>query len=130
MGASQQLPSLGVGQRTACRKAQGKFWVVASILKLMGMVCVHAKTLQLCPALFDPMNCSPPDSSVHGILQAKILEFVAISFSRGSSDPGIKPMSPEYPALAGGFFTTLLPGKHGDGGCIIINLLKLIEQST
>ena len=37
--------------------------------------------------LCDPMDCSPPDSSVHGILQARILEWVAISFSRGSSQP-------------------------------------------
>ena len=39
--------------------------------------------VQLC----DPVDCSPPDSSVHGILQARILEWVAISFSRGSSQP-------------------------------------------
>ena len=38
-----------------------------------------------CPALCNPMDCSPPDSSVHGILQARILEWVAIPFSRGSS---------------------------------------------
>ena len=36
---------------------------------------------------FDPMGCSPPSSSVHGILQARILEWIAISFSRGSSRP-------------------------------------------
>ena len=40
---------------------------------------------QLCPTLCDPMDCSPPGSSVHGILQARIWEWVAISFSRGSS---------------------------------------------
>ena len=42
---------------------------------------------QSCPTLCDPVDCSPPDSSVHGILQARILEWVAISFSRGSSLP-------------------------------------------
>ena len=42
----------------------------------------------------DPTDCSPPGFSVHGILQARILEWVAISFSRGSSDPGIEPTSP------------------------------------
>ena len=42
---------------------------------------------QLCPALCDPMDCSLPDSSVHGIFQTRILEWVAISFSRGSSQP-------------------------------------------
>ena len=40
---------------------------------------------QLCPTLSDPMNCSLPSSSVHGILQARILQWVAILFSRGSS---------------------------------------------
>ena len=50
--------------------------------------CMHAmSSLQLCPTLCNPMDHSPPGSSVHGILQAKILEWVAISFSRGSSCP-------------------------------------------
>ena len=40
---------------------------------------------QSCLTLCDPMDCSPPGSSVHGIFQAKILKWVAISFSRGSS---------------------------------------------
>ena len=40
---------------------------------------------KLCPILFDPMDCSPPGSSVPGISQARILEWVAISFSGGSS---------------------------------------------
>ena len=43
-------------------------------------MCVHA---QLCPILCDPMDCSPPGSSVHKILQARVLEWVAISYSRG-----------------------------------------------
>ena len=48
---------------------------------------VGAKSLQSCLTLYDPKDCSPPGSSVHVILQAKILERVAISFSRGSSQP-------------------------------------------
>ena len=40
--------------------------------------CWSAKSLQACPTLFDPIDCSPPGSSVHGILQARILEWVAI----------------------------------------------------
>ena len=47
-------------------------------------VCVHA---QWCQTLSDPMDCSLPGSSVHGILQARILEWVAISFSKGSLQP-------------------------------------------
>ena len=46
-----------------------------------------AQPLQSCPTLCDPMDCSPPGSSVHGILQARILEWVTISSSRASSLP-------------------------------------------
>ena len=46
--------------------------------------CVHA---YLCLTLCNPMDCSPPGSSVHGIFQARILEWVAISLSKGSSRP-------------------------------------------
>ena len=48
---------------------------------------LHAKSLQLCLSLCDPVGCSPPGSFVHGILQARILEWVAIPFSTGSSQP-------------------------------------------
>ena len=47
--------------------------------------CMPAKSLQPGLTLCNPMDCSPPGSSVHGILQARILEWVAISSSRGSS---------------------------------------------
>ena len=46
-----------------------------------------AKSLQSCPTLCDPIDGSPPGSLVPGILQARILEWVSISFSRGSSRP-------------------------------------------
>ena len=48
-------------------------------------VCLLAKSLQSCLTLCDPMDCSSPGSSVHGILQARILEWIVISSSRGSS---------------------------------------------
>ena len=57
------------------------------------------------------MDCSPPGSSVHGILQARILECVSMPSSRGSPDLGIKLASLMSPALAGGFFTTESAGK-------------------
>ena len=47
--------------------------------------CVRAKLLQSCPTLCDPMDCSPPGSSVHGAFQARILEWVAMPSSIGSS---------------------------------------------
>ena len=49
--------------------------------------CVCICCAQSCPTLCDPMDCSPPGSSVHGISQARILEWVAISYSRGSFLP-------------------------------------------
>ena len=72
------------------------------------MVCVHAQCLTLC----DPMDCSPPGSSIHGISQARILEWIAISSPGDLPNPGIEPVSPESSALPCGFFTTDPPGKH------------------
>ena len=59
---------------------------------------MHAKLLQSCPILCDSTDCSLPGSSVRGILQAKILEWVA--------NPEIKPTSLLSPAFAREFFTT------------------------
>ena len=70
------------------------------IQKRWHLVC--AKCLTLC----DPMDYSPPGSSVHGILQARILAWVAIPFSEDLADLGIEPMSLTSPALAVEFFTT------------------------
>ena len=57
--------------------------------------CIHGSNLrsykelaaQSCPTACNPMDCSPPGSSVHGLLQARILEWVAIPFFRGSAQP-------------------------------------------
>ena len=53
-----------------------------------------SEVAQLCLTPSDPMDCSPPGSSAHGILQARILEWVAMPSSRGSSHPEIEPKSP------------------------------------
>ena len=50
-------------------------------------MCMHAKLLQLCPTLCNPVDCSPPGPSVHGILQERILEWDVISSFRGYSPP-------------------------------------------
>ena len=68
----------------------------------------ESEVAQSCPTLCDPMDCSPPGSSVHGILQTGILEWAAISFSRDLSDPGIEPRSP---ALRVDALTSEPPGK-------------------
>ena len=65
-------------------------------------VRVKVLVAQLCPALCDLMDCSPPGSSVHAILQARILEWVVISFSRKSSRPRDRT---QVFRIAGRFFT-------------------------
>ena len=69
-------------------------------------MCVHAKSLQSCPTLCNAMDYSLPGSSIHGILQARILEWVAMPSPGDPPDPGIELTSLTSPALAGGFFTT------------------------
>ena len=73
------------------------------------LVCarVHAVS-QSCPTLCDPMDCSLPGSCIHGMLQARILEWVTISYSRGSSPPRDRTC---VPYIAGVFFTAEPPGK-------------------
>ena len=66
------------------------------------IMCTCAQWLQSCPALRDPMGL--PGSSVLGILQAKILEWVAMSSSKDLPNPGIEPVSPASPALQADFF--------------------------
>ena len=72
---------------------------------LTAAAAAAAKSFQSCPTLSDPTDASPPGSSIHGIFQARVLEWgavpgkastkkVAISFSRDLPDPGIEPRSP------------------------------------
>ena len=63
------------------------------------------------PTLRNSRDCSPPSSFVHGIFQARILEWVTISYSRGSSQSMGQSKSAASPARTGGFFTTEPPGK-------------------
>ena len=66
---------------------------------------------QSCPTLCDPMDCSPPGSSVHEIFQARILEWVAISYSRGSSPYRDQIHISLVSCATGRFFTAEPPGK-------------------
>ena len=70
--------------------------------------CVYA---QSCPTLCDPADCSPPGSSIHGIFQARILELVVISSSRGSSWPRDWTHVSYISHIAGRFFTCWATGK-------------------
>ena len=75
-------------------------------------VCVRVHMrFQSCPALCDPVDSGLPGFSLHGISQARILEWVAISSSRGSSRLRMSPGSLVSPALAGRFFTSVRPRK-------------------
>ena len=65
-------------------------------------VCVCVCVTHSCPTLCDPMDCSPPGFSVHGILQARIVEWFAIPFFRGTSQPRDRTL---VSCLAGRFFT-------------------------
>ena len=67
--------------------------------------CVYAQLLQSCLTLCDPMNCSLPGFSGHGILQARILEWVAISYSKRSSWPRDQTCVSCVSCIAGTFFT-------------------------
>ena len=71
--------------RRESRRTPG--WSKWSSRMAAGHQVCESEVSQSCPTLCDPMDCSPPGSSVHGIFQARILEWVAISFSRGSSRP-------------------------------------------
>ena len=78
------------------------------------------------------MGCSPLGSSVHGIFHARILEWVAISSSRGSSHPGMEAASLASPALAGRFFTTGPPGKPiiWYNSCYYFNIIEVVYLSV
>ena len=78
---------------------------------LQDAVPCDARSRQSCPTLWDPMDCSTPGSSIHGIFQARALSWVAISFSRGSCWPR------DWTCvswIAGGFFSAKPPGEPRD----------------
>ena len=77
----------------------------------LGMVFLYVRACQVaqsCLTLCEPMDCSLPGSSIHGISQTRILEWLPFPSPGNLLDPGIEPMSP---ILAGRFFTTVPPGK-------------------
>ena len=71
-------------------------------LSLSGLSHSIVLVIQRCLILCDPTNCSPPGFSFHGILQARILEWIAVPFSRGSSWPRNRTLAS---CIAGRFFT-------------------------
>ena len=78
------------------------YWCLITSL-WQGALCCAVCCAQSCLTLCDPMDCSLPGPSVHGISQARILEWLPFPSPEHLPDPGIEPVSP---ALAGRFFTT------------------------
>ena len=70
-------------------------WVAIAFSKVL--LCVHAQSFQSCPTLWDPMGCRPPSISVHGIFQARAVEWVPFPPLGDLSNPGIEPRSPVAP---------------------------------
>ena len=62
-------------------------WSPANLYQIFYFLCVFCVSDSVCLILCDTINCSLPHSSIHGILQARILEWIAMPFSRGSSWP-------------------------------------------
>ena len=77
---------------------------------------------QLCPTLCNPMDCSPPASSIHGIFQARVLEWGAIAFSRGSSRLRDRTLVSHF---AGRGFTSEPPGKPQTSGRVCFKLVNI-----
>ena len=91
------------------------------------VVAVCAKSLQLRLTLWDPLDCSLPGSSLHGIVQARILEWVAISSSRGSSWPRNRTCTSCIAScIAGRFFTTSATWEAPGSSYLITILFYLI----
>ena len=101
---------------TLCSMCHSKSWGQEEEGKAEMMLCLFSKDL-LCACvvshvqLCDPMDCSLPGSSVHGISQQEDWSGLPFLAPRDLSEPGIKPKSPASLALAGGFFTAKPPGK-------------------
>ena len=88
----------------------GKF-ALGEVSVYHSALCMRAESLQPCLTLWNPVDCSPPGCFVHGILQARILEWVAMPSSRGSSRPRDWTHVSCVACIAGRFITTEPPRK-------------------
>ena len=93
-------------------------------------VCVYVCCAQSCLTLCNPMDCSLTGSSVHGILQTRMLEWVTISSSRGSSQPRDWICISCVSCIAGGLFTTEPSRKPQTRACIVINHIAPIPAGA
>ena len=107
-------------------------YIYTCVLYMCVYICMHAKSLHSCLILCNPMDCSPPGSSVHGILKARILEWISY---RDLPNPGIKPgflmsllhwQADSLPL----FFTTLSLFPLYMGSHLYIYIYKTTEINT
>ena len=100
-----------------------------STSRLYAVTLLESKSevAQSCPTLCEPMDCSPPCSSVHGVFQVRVLEWVAISFSRGSSRPRD---GTQVSHIADGFFIIWATKEDQNGGLEWVNLIQMTIIST
>ena len=91
--------------------------------ELLCFLCVCVLVARSCPTLCDPTNCRPPGFSVHGILQARTLEWIAIPFSRGSSWPRDRTL---VSCIAGRLFTVWATGKS----LHFLNVFKMSSSTS
>ena len=101
-------PTTSLLLRTGSRISHGPLLLFCQQNHYYTINCCCCLVTRLCPTLCNPMDCSPPGSSVHGLLQARILEWEAIAFSRVSCPPGDWT---HVSCTAEGFFITEPPGK-------------------
>ena len=102
---------------------------VCTFVIILIVYCV-CSVIQSCPTLWDPMNCSPPGYSVHGILQARILEWIAMPSSRRSSQPRDRT---QVSHIASGFFTVWATRKPKNTGVESLSLFQgifLTQESS
>ena len=100
-------------------------WHCLTCYLIQGKVKVKVSVTQSCPTLCNPMDCSPSGSSVHGILQARILEWLAIPFSRGSFWPKDRT---QFSCTAGRFFTVWATRETLENICWMKEYCALLLQ--
>ena len=123
-----RVPLSGPNSVSSAQSRTATFWVFSTTF--LSLSCHNNwqissrekwKTMlvaQPCPTLCDPINCSPPGSSVHGILQVRILECVAMPSSRGSSQPRAWT---QVSRTAGGFFTVWAAGSECEAHLCVLS---------
>ena len=105
--------------------------MLSALSVLTQYACMHAQSLQFCPTLCNPMDCSPPGSSVHGIFQARILGWDAMPSARGSSQPRDWTCISYIASIAGRFFTYCHTWEASfDMHCLLKNVTQALSLNA